>query len=98
MLLETLNSVETILKGDQTITRADRREFLRLLAHGPDYHRRGTNGERLIRRQAAAARLGVSLRQVDNLAQRGVLKRIIFPGRRRGAGILESSLSAALQH
>lgn len=50
--------------------------------------------QRIIRREEAAALLGVSTKQVDNLSRAGVLKRIYAPLTKKAIGISESSLRA----
>jgi hypothetical protein len=54
------------------------------------------DGPRILRRKEAAARLGRTVRSIDQLCQQGILVKRTFPGRQRSAGILESSLVAAI--
>ena len=50
----------------------------------------------MVRRGAAALRLGVSLRTVDKLAKAGFLPRRVLPGRVRAAGFCEADLGALI--
>ena len=52
--------------------------------------------DRLLKPKDAAARLGYTKRTVFNLMESGALTRIRLPGRKRGAGIRESELSALI--
>jgi predicted DNA-binding transcriptional regulator AlpA len=51
---------------------------------------------RIIRMREAAARLGVSIRTIDNLAKSGFLHKRTFPGRKRASGFPEGDISALI--
>ena len=53
--------------------------------------------DRLLRPKAAADRLACTPRTIFNLLKTGVLTRVKLPGRKRGAGIRESQLTALIE-
>jgi hypothetical protein len=97
MQSSTVEVIRSVLKTDVTITPRDRAEILELLRNGkPAPEQPANTGPTVLRRIEVARRLGRTLRSVDQLAVEGVLKKVVLPGRQRSAGILESSLVAAI--
>ena len=97
MLASTLELIRAGLKTDTTLSPGDRAKILALLRNGtPPPEQPADTGPRLLRRREAAARLGRTVRSIDQLCQQGILVKRKFPGRKRSAGILESSLTAAI--
>ena len=93
----TFEAIKVILKADTTIPPRERAETLAFLRNGKSVPEQvADTGPRLLRRSEAAARLGRTVRSIDQLCQQGILVKRTFPGRQRSAGILESSLVAAI--
>ena len=98
MLDSTLELIRAGLKTDQTLAPGDRAKIISLIRGNGKAHLPPPpdTGPRLLRRSEAAARLGRTVRNIDQLCQQGILVKRKFPGRQRSAGILESSLVAAI--
>jgi hypothetical protein len=104
MLDTTIQIIKSGLKGDPTVSPRDRIKILATLRTGPAATANasepgGTSQQRIqriVRRAEAARMYGCSLRLVDRLAEQGVLKKVRLPGRKRGAGFLESDLLALI--
>ncbi len=105
MLATTLDVIKAGLKSDPTVTPRDRTKILATLRSGPgtatinltEPHEASQQRiQRIVRRAEAARMYGCSLRLVDRLAAQGVLKKVRLPGRKRGAGFLESDLLAVM--
>jgi hypothetical protein len=99
MLPTTIEIIRSGLKGDPTLSPADRARLLALLRNGtgaPKANAPPACEPRLVRRAEAARRLGCSLRLVDRLAQDGILPKRRLPNRQRAAGFLESDLNTLI--
>jgi hypothetical protein len=105
MLATTIDVIKAGLKSDPTISSRDRTKILATLRRGPGTATADSTGpaetsqqriQRIVRRAEAARMYGCSLRLVDRLAAQGVLKKVRLPGRKRGAGFLESDLLAVM--
>jgi len=99
MLATTFDVLKAGLKTDPTLTPSDRARLLAQLRIGPNTAKPETAsaiGQRFIKRRDTATMLAKSLRTVDKLAASGILKRRFLPGRKRGAGFLESDILALL--
>jgi hypothetical protein len=105
MLDTTIQIIKSGLKGDPTVTPRDRTKILASLRNGPgtatakiteSTETSQQRIQRIVRRAEAARMYGCSLRLVDRLAEQGVLKKVRLPGRKRGAGFLESDLLAVI--
>jgi hypothetical protein len=96
MLPTTIDAVRAILKGDPSLTPAERARVLSIVReHGkaePDPKPPASTGPRLVRRAEAAKLLGVSLRAIDHWARTGILHKVVLPGRTRAAGFRESDI------
>jgi hypothetical protein len=86
MLKSTRDAVKAVLKSDPSLGANDRLRLLNAIKSGGEGIRVAKSETRLLRRAAVANKLGCTIRQVDNLARQGILRRVILPGRRRGAG------------
>jgi len=101
MLDSTIELIRAGLKTDPTLSLEERTRLLVIIRHhgnqaqSPPQPRQEVV-PKVIRRKQAAERLNSSLRFIDLLARQGILKKCVLPGRKRAAGILESSLSAVL--
>ena len=95
MLPTNREIIRAALRADQTIDAAARQRILDAIdaASRSEFHPPAP-GFRLIRRGEVARRLSCTPRTVDHLAQAGQLKRVMLPGRRRGAGFLEADVAA----
>lgn len=71
MTSPTLAAIGALLAADSSVSQSTRSRVLAML-HGVPVE----SGPRVVRRLDAAKRLGVSPRTVDNLANRGVLRRV----------------------
>ena len=105
MLPTNLDVFRAILKADPTVSPRDRTKILANLRSGPGMGAANLAEppeasqqriQRIVRRAEAARMYGCSLRLVDRLAAQGVLKKVRLPGRKRGAGFLESDLLAVM--
>lgn len=50
--------------------------------------------DRILRRPEVAKLLGVSVKRIDQLAQRGILSRVVLPGTSRAIGYREADIRA----
>jgi len=99
MLPTTFELIRGALKCDPTLGPADRARILATLRNGKPAPEQPTNaGPRILRPKIVAERLGRTTRSVHQLCQQGILQKVKLPGRQRAAGILESSLIAALSN
>jgi hypothetical protein len=99
MLSTTIKLIRASFDADPTINATEHRRLLTLI-------RRPTGDQpleavsalepRLIRRAEAARRLSCSLRTVDKIAEKGLLRRRKLPGHVRASGFLESDLAALI--
>jgi predicted DNA-binding transcriptional regulator AlpA len=99
MLDSTLSAIGSIFKTDPSITTQARSKMLAYLRAGGDLPAQAeapTSEQRIIRRKAAANRLGISTRAIDYLAAQGILPKRRLPGRLRACGFLESDLVALM--
>lgn len=98
MLDSTLSAIGSIFKTDPSITVQTRAKLLAILRSGGDLPERAEapTCERIVRRKAAANRLGISTRAIDYLAAQGILHKRHLPGRKRACGFLESDLVALM--
>ena len=97
MLENSVQVIKAVLQGDPTVSPLQRREYLQLLINGkPRPEPPVGNGPRIIRPKVAAQMLGRTTRSIHQLCQEGILQKVTLPGRKRAAGITESSLLAAM--
>ena len=100
MLNITQEAVRALLKSDPTLAPQDRAQILSVLkSHGLATAVTDTAHKppRLLRRSETAARLGCTIRQIDNLAREGILTRIILRGRKRAAGFREAEVNKLIE-
>ena len=95
MQYETMRIVDSVLRSDDTISQAERARLISvaqtgLVADGDP------SQDRLVRRAEAARLLSRSLKSVDRLAERGILKRVVFPSCKRGAGFRLSQIASLI--
>ena len=90
MLPTTVDAIKAILRADPTVTPADRIVIIAAVRnHGrqtPQAHIAVQQETCLLRRAEVARRMSCSLRTVDNLARKGVIQKVILPGRKRTLG------------
>jgi hypothetical protein len=95
MLPTTIEIIRSGLKGDPSLTPADRARMVALLRNAQATPKAEPTAERvprLLRRAEVARRLSCSLRTVDKLP----IKKVKLPGRQRAAGFLEDDVNALL--
>lgn len=98
MLATTLDAVRSIIKTDPTATPTERAAILAAIReHGRCARTATATAARLLKRSEVAARLSCCPRTVDGLARSGTLRRVLFPGRVRGSGFVESDVVALIQ-
>ena len=97
MLKSTKQVISAATKADPSMSTAERAKLLTLLRTGDDQAAPTEDSPKLLRRQKAAERLGCCLRTIDNLARQGVLRKRVFPGRKRAAGFLEADITALVK-
>ena len=87
------------IKSDPTITPAERARLVALIKTGgtsPDNSGK-VNGPRIYQRREAARLAGRSLRWIDSIARRGLVRRVKLPGNIRAVGILAADLERLVQ-
>ncbi len=88
----TMDAVTAILRSDASLADADRKMLVGLIRGD-----RGIGGpnptDRILRRREVAQLLGRSVKAVDRLSERGVLKRVIFPTCTKAAGFRLSDVA-----
>jgi hypothetical protein len=83
----TARMMDTVLRSDPTIGRTERQRILNRLMAKPKKGEDETQPmDKILRRADVATMLGRSPKTVDNLAKKGILKRVVFPGNKKGAG------------
>ncbi len=93
MLHTTQQAIGAMLKADPSITANDRADILAAIKNsGKTAARTAAPGNRVLKRREVAERLGMCPRTVDGLARSGALRRVILPGRQRGAGYVEADV------
>ena len=93
MLPTTIQAFAAMLKADPSITANDRADILAAIKNsGKTAARTAAPGARILKRAEVAARLGVCRRTVDGLSRSGALRRVLLPGRKRGAGYIEADI------
>ena len=98
MLPTTIQAIGAMLKADPTITANDRADILAAIKNsGKTAARTAAPGNRVLKRREVAERLGVCPRTVDGLSRSGALRRVVLPGRQRGAGYLESDVEKLIE-
>jgi hypothetical protein len=88
----TETAIKAVLSADASIDPATRARIIRALTDPAP----APTGERIVRRAEVARKYSCSIRTVDNLTKQGLLKRIVLPGRGRGAGFRESDVLALI--
>ena len=98
MLQTTIEAIRSIVRADPSVTPQERARILDSIRnHGKAETSKTTpNAPRILRRDTVAERLGCTVRQVDNLAREGTLRRVVMPGRTRAAGFRESDVMALI--
>jgi hypothetical protein len=91
MLTTTRQALTAILAADPSVTPEHRKAFLETALHTPNA---AAHIGRSIRREEAGRLLGMSAKRVDQLARKGILRRVMVPGTTRSIGISESSIRA----
>src|ERR1035437_4770963 len=90
MFPTTIDAIKAILRTDPTVTPADRAIIIASIRnHGRQAAQAKPAAQqetRLLRRAEVARRVSCSLRTVDNLARKGVIQKVILPGRKRAIG------------
>jgi len=93
----TIDIIRAALTADPSVTPDDKKNMIFALRnHGKKPQEKElpvSQPPRVLSRADVAERLGLSLRAVDKLASEGVLRRIIYPGRKRGRGFSEKEVN-----
>ena len=94
MLPTTQTAISAMLKADPSLTPDARTAIVAAIRnHGQTTGRTdAAPAARLLKRGEVAARLGVCRRTVDGLSRSGALRRVVLPGRQRGAGYVEADV------
>lgn len=94
MLHTTQQAIGAILRADPSVTPDARNSILATIRnHGRDTSRTdAAPAARVLKRAEVAARLGCCTRTVDGLSRSGALRRVLLPGRKRGAGYIEADV------
>lgn len=99
MNTQTLAGIAALIRADPTV---DTREGARLLAFlrqggSPTTQQVVTSPQRVIQRAEAARLLDRSLRYVDGIARRGLVRRVKMPGQKRAMGVRADDLNALIE-
>lgn len=97
MRSSTLVAIKAVFDSDPARSLADREIFLRTLGLTGGA-KTDEPGEKILSFEDAAKRIGRTKATVHLLAKRGVLKKILFPGSTRCAGVLASDLDSFLKN
>lgn len=98
MLPTTIQAFAAIIKADPSVSPDDRNAIITFLRnHGQARGNATAPGNRILKRREVAERLGVCPRTVDGLSRSGALRRVVLPGRQRGAGYLESDVEKLIE-
>lgn len=94
MLQTTQQAIGAMLRADPSVTPDARNSILATIRnHGRDTSRTDAAPvARVLKRAEVAARLGCCARTVDGLSRSGALRRVLLPGRKRGAGYIEADI------
>lgn len=93
MLPTTQTAISAMLKADPSLTPDARAAIVAAIRnHGKTARPETAPTARLLKRREVAERLGCCPRTVDGLARTGSLRRVLLPGRHRGAGFVESDV------
>lgn len=92
MTEQTKKIIAAILKTDETISPSERAAIVLWITAES-----GPKPDCILRRQAVAVRLGVKVKTVDQLARRGILKKVMWPGAMRSAGFRESEVQKLIE-
>ncbi len=93
MLPSTREAISAILRTDPSISTATRAAFLQSLTR-PGTDRPPT--DEILRVPEVARILSRTPRSVHQLAQRGILRKVVFPGSTRSAGFRRSDVERLL--
>ena len=98
MLSTTATAISAMLNADPSLTPNNRAAIMAAIRNY-DKNTRPASAPvaRLLKRREVAARLGCCPRTVDGLARAGSLRRVLLPGRRRGAGFVESDVICLIE-
>lgn len=97
MLPTTREAVAAILKSDPTLDPGERARLLGLWRDGAGKESvPGPTEPRILRRAAAAERLGVRPRTLDGWAAAGVIRKVRLPGHLRSCGFSEADVAALI--
>lgn len=101
MLKTTVDVIRAGLNSDPTISANDRVRLLTMLRNGTDAAAAPIPSSsrviKVLRREEAADVLGRSLRFVDSLARRGLLRRVKLPDRKRACGVRADDVAALIE-
>lgn len=93
---QTLVAMKAILYSDPVRTKADREKLVRALELGEGAKDSAGTGDRIVSFAEAALRLACTKRTLHNIAERGGLNKIRFPGSGKAHGFLASDIDAVL--
>ena len=98
MLPTTQTAIAAMLRADPSLTPDARAAILTTMRnHGKSSKLEAAPTPRLLKRLEAARRLGCCPRTVDSLARAGSLRRVLLPGRSRGAGFIEADITRLIE-
>jgi len=99
MLETTMTAVTALVKSDSTIPPDARRRILAACRDQVPEARSQSKptGPRVVSRAEAAAAMGRSVRFIDSLARRGLLRRVRLPDRKRAAGVRFDDLEKLIE-
>jgi hypothetical protein len=97
MMDSTLAAIRAVVSADPTLTLTDRKRILAALQNAPQQEAPTTpQPDRILKARDAAALIGKTPRTLHRLAAQGAIRRVRFPGRRRGAGYRASDVQALI--
>ena len=99
MNTQTLAGIAALIRADPTVDTRERTRLLALLRQGgvPSVQQAAASPRRVIQRAEAARLLDRSLRYVDGIARRGLVRRVKMPGHKRAMGVRADDLSTLIE-
>jgi hypothetical protein len=99
MLNSTLHAIKAVLEIEPSLSNADRARILADASNWPKTktgEAATTEPPRLLRASEVANRLACTPKTVYRLSRAGILKKRLFPGRKRASGFLKADVDALL--
>ena len=97
MNAQTMTGCAALIRADDSLEARERMRLIALLKSGPRTETQTQLGPRVMPRAEVARTLGRSLRFVDGLARRGLLRRVKLRERKRAIGVRADDVLAFVE-